>query len=333
MRLNIDQLPQHLQGGLSSIYLISGDEPLLAMEASDQIRSCARDVGFTEREVYHADSGFDWNEISLSSSSMSLFAEKKLIEIRMPSGKAGVAGGKLLAEMAELPPEDTLLMIITGKLGASTRNSKWYRAIESAGVCLQLWPVAANQLPGWIAQRLETNGMRISREALHLLADRVEGNLLAADQEIKKLGLLVDNQVVDIEDVLEVVSDSARHNVFEFIDAALSQQVEKLSRMLGHIRAEGAQPPVILWALARDFRLLFLVADALGSNRNPNQTLEQHNIWKSRRQLLVSAGRRKKSGYWAACLARCAKIDRMIKGRADGNPWDELLQLGFRLAR
>ena len=166
-----------------------------------------------------------------------------------------------------------------------------------------------------------------------MLADRVEGNLLAAEQEIRKIGMLLDKPVLDVEDVMPVVTDSARHNIFGFIDAALSQQIDKLSRMLGHIRAEGVQPPVVLWAMARDLRLLFLVADALLQQRNPDQALEAQRVWKSRRQLLVAAGRRKQVGYWAACLSRCSKIDRMIKGIADGNPWDELLQLGFRLAR
>lgn len=303
------------------------------MEAGDQIRSRARAEGFTERHVYHVESGFDWNEVTLGSSTMSLFAERQLIEIRMPSGKPGTAGSKVLAQMAEDPPEDTLIMILTNKLDKATCNSKWYRVIEGKGICLQLWPVAANQLPGWIAKRLELHGFQASKEALHLLADRVEGNLLAADQEIRKIGMLLDKPAIDVEDVMQVVTDSARHNIFEFIDAALSCQMDKLSRMLGHIRAEGVQPPVVLWALARDFRLLFLVADALTHQRNPDQALEVHRVWKSRRQLLVAAGRRKQAGYWAACLSRCSKIDRMIKGMADGNPWDELLQLGFRLAR
>jgi DNA polymerase-3 subunit delta len=251
----------------------------------------------------------------------------------MPSGKAGTAGGKVLARMAEVPPEDTLVMILTNKLDNATRSSKWYRATESKGIHLQLWPVAANQLPGWIAKRLEYQGFQASKEALHLLADRVEGNLLAAEQEIRKIGMLLDNKVLDVEDVMSVVTDNARHNIFGFIDAALSQQIDKLSRMLGHIRAEGVQPPVVLWAMARDLRLLFLVADALIHQRNPDQALDAQRVWKSRRQLLVAAGRRKQAAYWAACLSRCSKIDRMIKGIADGNPWDELLQLGFRLAR
>ena len=333
MQINIDQLPHQLQQGLAGFYLISGDEPLLAMEAGDQIRAQARQAGFNEREVYHAEAGFDWNEIAFSSSSMSLFADKKIIEIRLPSGKPGSAGGKMLVELANQPPVDTVIILITGKLDAATRKSKWYRVVGSAGVCLQLWPVASNQLPAWIRQRLEQQGLGASNEAIHLLADRVEGNLLAADQEIRKLKLLTKATSIDIEDVLEVVADSARHNIFEFIDAALLQNTQKLSRMLGHMRAEGVQSPVVLWAMAREFRLLFLVAEAVTRKRSPEQVLEDQQVWKTRRQLLAKAGRRKQTAYWGGCLTRCAKIDRMIKGIADGNPWDELLQLGFRMSR
>ena len=333
MQINIDQLPGQLQKGLSTFYLISGDEPLLVMEASDQIRSQARAQGYSERDVYHVEAGFDWNEIAFSSSSMSLFAEKKIIEIRMPGGKAGTAGGKMLAELAQQPPADTLIMLISGKLDAATRRSKWFRTVDAAGICIQLWPVAAKQLPNWIRQRLQTLGLQASEEAVRILADRVEGNLLAADQEIRKLKLLTNGSSIDIEDVLEVVADSARHNIFEFIDAALLQNTQKLSRMLGHMRAEGVQPPVVLWAMAREFRLLYLVADAIPRKRSPEQVLEDQQVWKSRRQLLARAGRRKQAGYWGNCLSRCARIDRMIKGIADGNPWDELLQLGFRMSR
>jgi DNA polymerase-3 subunit delta len=333
LRLNADQLSGQLAKGLAPIYLISGDEPLLAMEAADSIRQVARHQGFTEREVYHVDASFDWNEVSLSSCSMSLFAERKIIEIRLPNGKAGTAGGKILTGFAQQPPVDTLIMLITGKLDAATRKSKWYRSIETAGACVQLWPVAAQQLPAWIEQRLNASGQQASPEAIRLLADRVEGNLLAADQEIKKLNMLVTKQAIDVEDVLEVVADSARHNVFEYIDAALCQQTGKLSRMLGHIRAEGGQPPVILWAMAREFRLLLGIADAQAKKRNTEQVMEQLQVWKSRRAILGQAARRKSPGYWAACLSRCARIDRMIKGISDGNPWDELLQLGFRMSR
>ena len=333
MRLNADQLPAHLEKGLASLYLVSGDEALLVMETTDRIRACARQQDYTERQVYHADAGFDWNEISLASSSMSLFAEKKIIEVRLPSGKPGTAGGKLLTELCLQPAPDTVLLLITGKLDASARKSKWYRSFEKQGVCIQLWPIPAPQLPRWIENRLSMVGITASPEALHLLADRVEGNLLAADQEIHKLRMLTNKQSIDVEDVMEVVADSARHNVFEYVDAALARQSTKLSRMLGHIRAEGAQPPMVLWAMAREFRLLFTVADARLRNHAIDRVLETHQVWKSRRNLVSDAAQRRKPAYWRACLTRCSRIDRMIKGLEDGNPWDELLQLGFRMSR
>ena len=247
MRLNLDQLQSSLDKGLASIYLVSGDEPLLSMEASDRIRQAARKQGYGEREVYHADVGFDWSEVSLSFNSLSLFAEKKIIEIRLPNGKPGTAGSEILTRFAQQPVVDTLVVLITGKLDAPTRKNKWYRLVESHGVCLQLWPVTAQQLPTWIERRLISEGISASREAIHLLASQVEGNLLAADQEIKKIGLLIGRQSIDAEDVLAVVMDSARHNVFEFIDMALMQKTIKLSRMLGHIRVEGVQPSAVLW--------------------------------------------------------------------------------------
>ena len=333
MRLNVDQLPQHLKKGLAPLYLISGEEPLLSMESGDQIRQVARQAGYTERDVYHVEASFDWSEVAISSNSMSLFAEKKIIEIRMPNGKAGTVGGKLLAGLAKQPPVDTLILVITGKLDAATRKSKWYQAIESAGVCLQLWPMPAQQLPAWIEQRMASAGMTASKEAIHLLADRVEGNLLAADQEIQKLKMQFNKSSIEVDDVLQAVADSARHNIFEFVDAALAQQTSKLSSMLGHVRAEGVQPPVVLWALAKEFRLLFGIADALQNQRNPEQAMDAQHVWRNRRSMLANAARRKPTGYWGACLTRCTKIDRMIKGIADGNPWDELLQLGFRMSR
>lgn len=233
MRLNIDQLESHLKKGVQPLYLISGDEPLLVMEAGDLLRQSARAEGYTEREIYHVESGFDWNEILLSGDSMSLFAEKKIIEIRMPTGKTGAQGSKVLDKIVQDPPPDTLFVLITGKLDTGVRKSRWYRSFESKGVCLQIWPLPANQLPQWIGQRMKQHRLNATPEAVRLLSDRVEGNLLAADQEIQKLKMWMNKADLDVEDVMAAVADSSRHNVFEFIDAALTQQTLKLSRMLG----------------------------------------------------------------------------------------------------
>lgn len=333
MRLNISQFPAHLQQGVQSLYLVSGDEPLQMMEACDQLRQVARSAGYTERKIYHVQTGFDWNEVLLSGNSMSLFAEKKVIELRMPTGKAGTRGSKLLGQIAQNPPPDTLFMVITGKLDAGIRKSVWYRHFESNGVHLQIWPVPVQQLPRWISRRMRQCGLHASSEAVDLLSDRIEGNLLAADQEIRKLGMWMDKGNIDVEDVMVSVADSSRHNVFEFIDAALVRQVGKLSRMLGHVRAEGAEPLLVLWALAREFRLLKGVAFALEEQRNPDQIMDHFRVWKTRRTMVGNAARRQQPSYWQNCLNRCAKIDRMVKGLSDGSPWDELLQLGIRIAR
>lgn len=333
MRINFDQFPSHLAGNLGAVYLISGDEPLLVMEAGDALRAAARQTGFSDRSVFHVDASFDWSQILLDSSSMSLFAEKKLIEIRMPTGKAGAAGSKVLEQLATQPPPDTLILVTTGKLDAGVRRSKWVKAFENSGVCLQVWPLQPHQLPQWIAQRMQARGLKAEKSAIELLAERVEGNLLAADQEISKLKLLTRGDSISAEDVALSVADSSRHDIFEFVDGALQQQTGRLAKILGHLRAEGIQVPVVLWAVARELRLLFFVSQAIERKQSPAQAMNQHQVWKSRQSLIASAAGRKGPGYWQSCLTRCMKIDRQAKGRADGNCWDELLQLGIRMAR
>lgn len=303
------------------------------MEACDQLRSVARQAGFSDRTIFHADASFDWGRILMDAGSMSLFAEKKFLEIRLPSGKPGSAGSKALEQLATQQSPDTLVMVVTGKLDAAGKKSRWYRAFESNGVCLQLWPLKASQLPAWIRQRMRSAGMQPDDGAVSLLAERVEGNLLAADQEIQKLKLLASSKVITAEEVAGSVADSSRHNAFELVDTILQHNVNKLSRMLGYLRAEGTQVPAILWVVARELRLLFHVSRAFEGNRSPDQVMNNMQVWKNRQSLVSGAARRKSPAYWQACLARCARIDRMIKGRMDGNPWDELLQLSIRMAR
>ncbi len=332
MRLNYNQLDGHLKKGLQSVYLISGNEALLVMEAADRLRQCARNEGFSERQVYSVEAGFDWDDILLSGNSMSLFAERRIIEIFLPSGKAGVRGGKVLEQLAQFPPEDTLVMVITDKLDKKVRESKWYRSFESRAVCVQVWPLSAQQLPSWIQERLSRHGLHAGMDVIHILADRVEGNLLAADQEIRKLKMLADKVELDADDVLQAVVDSARHNVFQFVDTAMEARVEKLSRMLGHVRAEGCEPQVVLVVLANAFRTLAGVSEAIQNDRNPGQIMKSMRVWESRRKMIIDAACRKPPGYWQRCLSRCSLVDLILKGRCDGNPWDELLQLGMKMA-
>lgn len=303
------------------------------MQACDAIRHQAQQEGYAERSIFQVDAGFDWNQVWVDCGSLSLFSEKKVIEIRLPTGKPGISGSKMLEQLVHQPPPDTLILVITGKLDAATRRSKWYRAFDAEGICVQIWPLSPQQLPGWIRQRMKQLGLQPDAEAVDLLADRIEGNLLAADQEIQKLKLLSHDAHITVQNVLDSVADSSRHNVFEFVDSVLQQESGKLSRMLGNIRAEGIQAPVILWALARELRLLFFVSEAFEKKHNIDQVMRERGVWNNRQGLVGGAARRRRSAFWQSCLMRCSRIDRMIKGRADGNYWDELLQLGIRMAR
>ena len=256
MKLRFEQLSEHLQQGLRPIYLLSGDEPLQLGEAADAIRAQARAQGFAEREVMHVEAGFDWNALAAASDTLSLFAEQRLIDLRLPSGKPGKEGGAALAEYAANPPQDTVLLITSGKLDKNAAKAKWYKALDSAGVTLQVWPVEANQLPRWVGQRMRARGLSASPEAAQLLAERVEGNLLAAAQEIEKLLLLYGESSVDAEMVEQGVADSARYDIFELVDTALLGDAPRVARIMEGLHGEGVEPILILWALVREIRAL-----------------------------------------------------------------------------
>lgn len=214
MKIRLDQLKIQLQKTLAPIYFVSGDEPFQVGEACQLIREQARAQGVTEREVFHVDRSFDWNQLTASAGAMSLFAERKLIEVQLPTGKPGDAGAKALVAYAEQAAEENILLVISGKLEAAQQRSKWYKALDKVGAMLAIWPIDAAQLPQWIRQRLQLRGLKPTPEAVALLADRVEGNLLAADQEMEKLLLLNGAGDVDAEQVMEAVSDSARFDAF-----------------------------------------------------------------------------------------------------------------------
>ena len=220
-KLRAEQLGAALTKQLASIYLVSGDEPLLIQECCDQIRAAARKNGFSERELYHVDTSFDWGQLLAAANSLSLFAEKKIIEVRMPTGKPGDKGGKILQEYAQSPAPDNLLLIVTEKLDGATQKSKWFKAIEDAGQHIQVWPVTPAQLPRWIGVRLQQSGLHADSDAIDLLASRIEGNLLAAAQEIEKLKLLATDNRISYELMASVVADSARYDVFGLTDKAL----------------------------------------------------------------------------------------------------------------
>lgn len=331
MKIKPEQLENQLKKGLEPLYIISGDEPLLVQEAADLVRQYARTGGYHERIIMTVERGFDWNSLSLQSSGMSLFAEKRLFELRLPSGKPGDAGGKALRAYAEHLTGDDLLLIIAGKIDTKSQQTKWYKTVEKAGVALPIWPLALPQLPAWINQRMKACNLRPTRDAAQLLAERVEGNLLACAQEIDKLFLIHGAAEISAEMVADAVANSARFDLFGLVDSALAGNGERVARMLNGLRAEGVEPVLVLWALAREIRTLATMAFEVQHGMSREQVMRNQRVWEKRKPL-VQKGLRKSPRQWRYLLQRAGQIDRMIKGQAAGNVWDELLQLGLMMA-
>ena len=340
MKLRPDQLPPHLKQQLAPVYIISGDEPLQVSECCDHIRRKARQQGFTERHVYHVDKSFDWGEVLEAANALSLFAEKQILELRIPNGKPGDIGRKVLQEYMLHPSPDNLLLIITDRLDNTIQKSKWFKTLEHEGVFVPIWPIELQKLPDWISQRLKQDGFSASREALVLISERVEGNLLAASQELEKLKLLAKNQRIDENTVRDAVSDSARYDVFQLADAALAGNVKSCVRILGVLKGEGIEPPIVLWAIAREIRLLSFMSRLKSRGVSTEAAIEQSAkvigfspfILKRRRALLEKVIQRHSERNFRQMLLMTGNIDQSIKGLDKKNPWDELLTLTMFLA-
>lgn len=330
MKLKPEQLDEHLKRTLAPLYLVHGDEPLLAAEAADAVRAKARASGYTERLVLSVDAGFDWGVLREAAATLSLFAERRIIELRMPGGKPGETGTKALLDYAAAPPADNVLLIITGKLDSTTRNSRWVKGVEESGVALQVWPVDVAHLPGWIQRRMRAKGLAPTADAVRLLSERVEGNLLAAAQEIEKLAL--NPGPVDAEHILESVADSARFDIYELADSALKGEPRRTVRILEELRAAGTEPALVLWALTREIRALAGVAQGIARGEPAEALLRKHQIWDSRAPLFRQALKRRPPAHWAALLEPAGVADRIIKGLARGNIWDELLKLSLAIS-
>lgn len=336
MKLSPAQLAKHLQGPLSPVYVVSGDEHLLCQEASDAIRQACRALGFSERQVLNVETGFDWGQLIEAGASLSLFADKRLIELRIPSGKPGDKGAAALIEYLGRPAEDTVLLVSLPKLDGSTQKTKWAKALIDGkdSQFIQIWPVDAVQLPQWIRQRLAQAGLAADQEAVELIAARVEGNLLAAAQEIEKLKLLAEGGQVTLDTVQAAVADSARYDVFGLIDAALLGQPEHVLRMLTGLRAEGVEAPVILWAVAREIRQLANIAQQYGQGVPLDRAFSQARppVWDKRKPIVGKALQRHDTAGWQRLLGEAQQIDAQIKGQAEGDPWVGLAQVCLQLS-
>ncbi|SEQ23091.1 DNA polymerase III, delta subunit [Ectothiorhodospira magna] len=331
MRLKPEQLEDHLQRGLAPLYLVSGDEPLQSMEAVDGIRARARAEGFEDREVFTVDKGFDWGQVQTAAESLSLFAQRRVLELRMPSGKPGVQGGKVLEACARQPSADTVLIVQCGKLERQEQKSRWCQALEQAGVMIQVWPLDLAGTETWIIRRMNRRGLHPTAGAARLLAERVEGNLLAAAQEIDKLVLLQGTGAVDEVGVLAAVTDSARFNVYDLTAAALAGEAGRAVRILSGLRAEGIAPVLVAWTLTREIRTLNRLSEQVTAGATLQGVLK--SVWPPQRQpVMRQALKRLPLPVLGQLLQAGARADQVAKGQKPGSAWDELLDLTLGLA-
>ncbi len=322
MRLRPEALTGHLEKTLAPVYLVTGDETLLIQECTDQIRAAARTRGFGERQVYDAEGRqFDWAALVAEASARSLFAQRQVLEVRLHTAKPSEQAATALAELCAQAGEELLLLITGPRLDGKAQRSAWFKASEARGVWLSVWPVKPAELPRWIGARLRNAGISATRPAIELLAARVEGNLLAAAQEVEKLRLLAPSGELDAAMVSTVVADSARFNLFEMIDRAMAGDTPGACRALRGLREEGVEPARVCWALARDLRVLARACQRPGPLE---RALAELGVWESRRGRFRVAAERVGARRAVLLLSQLGAADRAIKGVRNAEPWDDL---------
>ena len=332
MKIYPEKLAAQLGDTVAPIYIISGDEPLLVQESCDIVRDHLRRQGFSERELFHVEAGFDWQQVLFSANSMSLFAEQKLLEIRMPNGKPGDKGAKALQAYVEKAVQGTSMLLVLPRLDAASQRSKWFKILEADGVFVQIWSVDVNQLPGWISTRFRRAGLKATREAVAALCDRIEGNLLAAIQEIERLRLTADTDQIDVEMIVDSVNDSARFDVFGLIDAAVGQNPQRSVKMVRGLRTESADILYIAAMLARELRSLITMAQSLLDGQKIDTVIQRNRVWAKRKNLVGNCLQKQSLQALQGYLRRVGRIDRQVKGMHNGDPWDELESLMLCLA-
>ena len=330
MKVYPDQLLSHLKKAESPIYIVSGDEPLLVQETCDLIRSRLNEAGFTERELFHAETNFDWQQVLFSANSMSLFAEQKLLEIRMTTAKPGDKG-VALQSFVENPSQGTIILLVMPRLDQRTQQTKWFKTIEQAGVFVQVWPIELKDLPRWIDSRFRKAGLTATRDAVTAMVDRIEGNLLAAVQEIERLKLVSVDGRVDVAEVSEGVADSSRYDVFTLLDAAVGGDAIRTLKIVQGLQLEGVDMLYIVAMLSRELRGLTMMARALKSG-SLDAALKQGRVWAKRKTLVSKCLTDHPVREFQELLSRLSDIDRMIKGISTGNPWNELTCVMLQLA-
>lgn len=333
MQLKADKLSSYLeQHGLAPVFTISGDEPLQSLECADQVRAYARNNGFEERLLFNVERGFDWNQLRDAGASMSLFSSKRLIELRLGEQKPGREGGTALIDYIGAPATDDVLLITMARIDKQGQQTKWYKALDKAGITIQIWPVETAQLPAWIINRARQLGKRMDKEAATLIADRMEGNLLAAKQELEKLCLLVETPGIGVQDVMEAVTDSARFDVFSMIEFALAGKTDRILRMIRGLKNEGAEPMGIFGPLMWECRRLCSMAHEIESGTARDRVFAKYNIWPKRKPAINALLKRMDAAALGALLRQATLLDRALKGAYRADPWELMENFLFRIA-
>ncbi len=331
MQLRGEQLAAHLDRELKPVYVVYGDEPLLVIEAADAIRAAARRQGFDEREVLTALSGFNWNELHQAAGNMSLFGGRKLIDLRIPTGKPGRDGSTAIQDYCARPSPDALLLVTLPGLDWSEEKAVWLKALGDAGVAIKLIPPNLAELPAWLSGRLKRQNQSADSDALRFVAERVEGNLLAAHQEILKLGLLYPAGELSLSQVQDAVLNVARYDLDGLREALLSGDAARLTRTLDGLQQEGEAPPLVLWAMTEEIRALAIVKAGQKENKALDQLLKEARVWGTRQAPFRRALQRLETDAVNTALIDAARIDRLIKGIEIGEIWNDFLRLGLRL--
>ncbi len=334
MAIRPEQLAAHLQRELAPLYVLHGDEPLLVLEAGDAIRAAARAQGVAEREVLVVAQGFKWANLRLAAGNLSLFGDRKLIDLRIPTGKPGREGGEALVRYAkELDPTGVVTLVTLPQLDWVARKASWLTALSNAGVEIECNAPALAQLPDWLAKRLATQKQNAPREALEFIAQHVEGNLLAAHQELQKLALLFDPGEITLAQVQDSVLNVARYDIEKLRAALLEGDPARLARLIEGLEGEGAAPPLVLWAMATEIRTLALLRAGMDSGQPLAALFKKERVFDRAKQTLCERALQRLSvNALRVALMHAARIDRVIKGIADGAVWNEFLQLALRLA-
>ncbi len=331
MLLRSEQLAAHLDRELRPLYVLYGDEPLLVIEAADAIRAKARQQAYTEREVLTVLPHFDWNHLLSAGGNMSLFGDRKLIDLRIPSGKPGKEGGAALQQWCQNLSPDNLLLITLPELDWREEKAVWFTTLVNAGVAIKLNAPSLAELPGWIAGRLRRQQQSADQESLHFIAERVEGNLLAAHQEIQKLGLLYPTGQLSAAQIHEAVLNVARYDIDGLREALLSGDISRTSRTLDGLMQEGEAPPLVLWAMTEEIRALTTIRCGLDAGKSADMLLKEAKIWGARQNVVKKALQRLSTATLEAALKQAGRIDKLAKGIGQGNVWEEFQRLAMQL--